>query len=147
MIKMFSKVRDSSTRSARGASPLLPAGKSDPTISTSGFLRSSPLDPATVEPLLSLSACSRCRTNASSSRCMSSSIFVPCTRLNVASSPSVLLRPEPRKPHILTSVHTAPHPVQNVPTPLLWRSHNCLRGRASLQVLVVASLQAQALLH
>ena len=40
----------------------------------SGSLRSSALAPAVVEPLLSLSACSRCCTNASSSRCMSSSM-------------------------------------------------------------------------
>ena len=56
------------------ASPPLPDGKPDPTISTSGSLRSSPLASTTVELLRSLSGCSRCCTIASSSRCMSSSM-------------------------------------------------------------------------
>ena len=65
---------------------------------------------------------------ASDSGCISAA---PCRQLhelvhrNMASSLSVLLRPELRKPRILASVHTVPH----VPAPLLWRSHNRFRCR------------------
>ena len=65
---------DSRAPSSRGASSPLPDGRPDPTISTSGSLRSSPLASTTVELLRSLSGCSRCCTSASSSRCMSSSM-------------------------------------------------------------------------
>ena len=114
-----------SAPAARGASLLLLASRPDPTISTSGSLRSSPLAPAVVEPLLSLSACSR-RTNASSSRCMSSSMRAlnsyECGFVTLCAPPAraaqAWRRSVPR--HIL---------FQNVPTPLLWRCDNCFRCR------------------
>ena len=59
---------DSRAPSSRGASPPLPEGRPDPTISTSGSFRSSPLASTTVEPLRSLSECSRCCTSVSTSR-------------------------------------------------------------------------------
>ena len=104
---------DSRATSSRGASPLLPDGRPDPTISTPGSLRTSTLASTTIEPLQSRSVCSRCCTSVSSSRCMSSSIRA------LHSSEC----------GFVTLCAPAARVVQASHSPQLWRSDDCFRYR------------------